>query len=163
MPFVAEKTEVKLTPDQIAQQAIENWPMPKVSLGDDVVFAPNPEDLANPASRKRYAAKVTKVGHRAVEVLCLLTGGVLPRMGVRHADDPALAANPQWLEEPESGVWQLADSELRIRRLQAEVDALQGTVGEMACRMTSMQSQANATAEPKRGRPSKIIQAKEDS
>ncbi|HDZ21600.1 hypothetical protein LCGC14_1664660 [marine sediment metagenome] len=124
-------TETERDIPQGAKQAAEAWKMPPVKLGDKILFAPDLAEMKHPESRGRCMGFVTKIGRRTVDVLCLVTGGFRPRMSCRHVDDPLLPLNPQWLEEPDTGVFQPADSEVQLKRLQATVDSLQVSVASL--------------------------------
>jgi hypothetical protein len=136
-----------------ATQTAENattWQRPDVQLGDRVVMARGLGDLNSPASTRRYAAIVTKIGSRTIEAVVMPHG----ERSLFHADDPALSSNPQWLAEDDTGVWRLSDSERRAKELQSEIDALQTMVGTLSAKVASMErdlKQFGEVTTPKRG------------
>ena len=135
------EAEVTLTDEQAERQAAEAWQMPPtVKLSSKILFAPNLAEMEHPESRGRCMGFITKIGRRTVDVLCVVPGGVRPRVSCRHAEDPLLPLNPQWLEEADTGVFRLADSEVQLQRLQATVDTLQASVASLVTTVNTLQA-----------------------
>lgn len=124
--------DVPQTAEEAAAQAAQEWKMPpEVGLGSKILFAADSNEMAHPGLRGRYMGFIVKMGRRAVDVLCLVPGGFREYINVRYVDDPLVAQNPQWFIEGDTGVFCLADSEVKLQELQTTVNILQASMASL--------------------------------
>lgn len=126
-----------------AEQLAQEWIMPPgVGLGSKILFAQDPNEMANPDSRGHAMGFIVKMGRRSVDITCLVPGGWRQYVSVRCIDDPLVAQNPQWFEEHDTGVFRLADSELKLQELEAMLNRLQADLATLLA--------VNRVSKPKR-------------
>lgn len=78
-----------------------SWRMPKVSLGDIVLFSTDCHSFSKPA-----VAFVTQVGDTTINLATLTQAGVVWQSSVHHRSDPALHGDHGWHD---LGVWDFTD------------------------------------------------------
>lgn len=101
---------ITMTEEQFAIEA--NWQMPKIKVGEHVVYFMQWND-----TQKRALAFVTRASHRSVELLCIgADGRQILMVDVLHKDDPRLVHN---VNLQRNGAWDYSDLEKRVQALES--------------------------------------------
>lgn len=127
MAAVAEKPKhqevEQKSPEDMIRDRIQNWKMPIIGVGDQVVFFGNPFDR-----KTARCGEVVEVGQRAITVMEKGSGAIAGwRYEVHHVDDPKLEAS---IDIRQYGAWDYNDQTKRFFALERKVDELLKKLGE---------------------------------
>jgi len=87
-----------------------SWSMPQPTIGDAVLFAPDPNSMNRPS----LGLVITPPGDSAVTLAVLSPHGMTVHSGVKHIDDPGWTQENHWHG---LGVWDFAPVTKNIRSL----------------------------------------------
>lgn len=104
----------------------EEFRPPRTYIGCPVEFA------TSPTENVKCLGLVAKVGKQYVDVLCFFADGTLgKRKHCLHRTDPRCKGTPEIFQYDDRGVWELAESEKRVRELSARLDGIERMLTSM--------------------------------